>query len=133
MLKVFILSLLITSSQTIRVFNFTGNGVAKEVSLSNSIKMLSESFTICSSHRQWQVNDDYVPTYQLYDEDKLWLSVEFHNEGALWAKDQTNFYNVLDRLDISDIAVWIHICIDFDFNKKQVRTSNQWKKTFRVQ
>ena len=128
MLKLWLLLvlLLMKGFSATKVFAFKENGnnyIFQEVSLSSSIRMSSESFTICSSHKQFQVNENYLPTYQLYDGEKLWFSVEFYNDGQLWARDQTGFFNVLTKLQLSDIGYWIHMCINFDFEEKVVRTS----------
>ena len=113
---------------SIRVYEFKSGGAGSDVS-SVIVKVSVpnvESFTICSSHKQFQTNDNTNTIYNIYEDkerSKPWIAIGFW-DTALWAEVYEGiWYNMGKLKSVMDIVDWIHICLEIDFENKTLQSS----------
>ena len=119
---VFLLLLGFSDINSMKVLDFSVNTNNEIVEVPFKIDLSEESFTICSSSLQLQVNDNYKPIYSIFNSQDYWFSIHFYGKGSLWAVDESGYSYVLAAIDLTDFLHWIHICINFNRKYQMVST-----------
>ena len=115
----------------VKVYDFSKNRKNDTILISKLDKFpnVIDSLTVCSFHKQFQINEDYRPIYSIYNDQQFWYSVGLWRDGKLWAKDCSLYNYVLDSITPIEIGNWIKMCMHFDFQSKNIKVSINGRET----
>ena len=119
---------LLSHTLSLRVFHFNeanGDENLSTITLTNPVQ-IGKKFTICSSHRQFQLTLNSGNVYTLYEDQDLkkpWFAIGFWNEANLWVTmNKTNWY-FYGTYPFHIIKNWIHVCFEIDVESKVIKGS----------
>ena len=120
-------------AKSVKVFEFSNkieNNNISTVAIKVPLQDV-DNFTICLSHRQYQLNLHTRSLFTLFEDEELtvpWFSASFwfndeKNETVVWGEFGKFQYFILGSFSTNSFDTWIHTFYSFDFLRRKIVSS----------